>query len=104
VTSSGTMKLTFAWSKDQTTLIPWVQSIVIKHYVLGKEVFFQGQDNYIGLYRYLDDFVALWLPDLWSKMHHQQQHILMTQRPSLCKKRMPKPHTLCQSQTCWLEP
>jgi hypothetical protein len=59
VTSSGTMKLTFAWSKDQTTLIPWVQSIVIKHYVLGKEVFFQGQDNYIGLYRYLDDFVAL---------------------------------------------
>jgi hypothetical protein len=27
---------------DQTALIPWVQSIVIKHYVLGKEVFFQG--------------------------------------------------------------
>jgi hypothetical protein len=47
--------------EDQTTLIPWVQSIVIKHYVLGKEVFFQGQDNYVCLYRYLDDFVALYL-------------------------------------------
>jgi hypothetical protein len=28
---------------------------------LGKEVLFQGQDNYVGLYRYLDDFVALYL-------------------------------------------
>ena len=46
---------------DQTALIPWVQSIVIKHYVLGKEVFFQGQDNYIDLYRYLNDFLALYL-------------------------------------------
>jgi hypothetical protein len=26
----------------QTTLIPWVQSIVIKHDVLGKEVLFPG--------------------------------------------------------------
>jgi hypothetical protein len=48
-------------TEDQTALIPWVQSIVIKHYVLGKEVFFQGQDNYIGLYSYLNDFVALYL-------------------------------------------
>jgi hypothetical protein len=24
------------------TLIPWVQSVVIKHYVLGREVFFRG--------------------------------------------------------------
>jgi hypothetical protein len=45
----------------QTTLIPWVQSNVIKHYVLGKEVLFCRQDNYIGLYRYLDDFLALYL-------------------------------------------
>ncbi len=30
-------------------------------YILGKEVFFQGQDNYIDLYRYLDDFLALYL-------------------------------------------
>jgi hypothetical protein len=51
-------------TEDETTLIPWAQSIVIaviKHYILGKEVFFQGQDNCIGLYRYLDDFVALYL-------------------------------------------
>jgi hypothetical protein len=45
----------------KTTLIPWVQSVVIKHYILGKEVFFQGQDNYIDLYRYLNDFLALYL-------------------------------------------
>jgi hypothetical protein len=30
----------------QTTLIPWVQSIVIKHYVLVKEKLFQAQDYY----------------------------------------------------------
>jgi hypothetical protein len=46
---------------NQTALIPWVQSIVIKHYILGKEVFFQGQDNYIDLYQYLNDFLALYL-------------------------------------------
>jgi hypothetical protein len=45
----------------QTAFIPWVQSIVIKHYLLGKEVLFHGEDNYIGLYRYLDDFLALYL-------------------------------------------
>jgi hypothetical protein len=43
----------------QTALIPWVQSTVIKHYVLGKQVLFCRQDNYIGLYRYLNDFLAL---------------------------------------------
>ena len=48
-------------TNEQTALIPWVQSIVIQHYVLGKEVFFQGQDNYIDLYQYLDDFIALYL-------------------------------------------
>jgi hypothetical protein len=46
---------------NQTTLIPWVQSIVIKHCALGKEIFFQGQDNYVVLYRYLNDFLALYL-------------------------------------------
>jgi hypothetical protein len=47
---------------DHTTLVPaWVQSIVIKHYVLGKEVFFQGQNNYVDFYRYLNDFLALYL-------------------------------------------
>jgi hypothetical protein len=48
-------------TEDQTILIPWVQSIVIKHYILGKEVFFWGHNNYVGLYRYLNDFVALYL-------------------------------------------
>jgi hypothetical protein len=46
---------------NHTALIPWVQSIVIKHYALGKEVFFQGQDNYVDLYRYLNDFLTLYL-------------------------------------------
>jgi hypothetical protein len=45
----------------QTTFIPWVQSIVIKHYVLGKEVLFWGQDDYVGHYRFLNDFIALYL-------------------------------------------
>jgi hypothetical protein len=45
----------------QTTVIPWVQSVVIKHYVLGTEVLFHGEGNYIGLYRYLDYFLALYL-------------------------------------------
>jgi hypothetical protein len=45
----------------QTALTPWVQSIVIKHYVLGKELHFHGQDNYVGLYRYLNDFLVLFL-------------------------------------------
>ncbi len=45
----------------QTALIPWVPSVVIKHYVLGKEVLFCRQDNYIDLYRYLDDSLALYL-------------------------------------------
>jgi hypothetical protein len=45
----------------QTALIPWVQSIVFKHYILGKEVFLQRQDNYIGLYRFLNNFYALYL-------------------------------------------
>ena len=48
-------------TSDQTALIPWVQSIVIQHYVLGKMVFFQDKDNYIDLYWYLDDFIALYL-------------------------------------------
>jgi hypothetical protein len=91
-------------TEDQTTLIPWVQSIVIKHYILGKEVFFWGQDNYIGLYRYLDDFVALYLTYGWIKTHHWLWHILMTRRPSICRKRSPKSYTLCQSWTCWLGP
>jgi hypothetical protein len=45
----------------QTTLIPWVQSVVIKHYILGREELFHGQGNYIALYRYLDNFLALYL-------------------------------------------
>jgi hypothetical protein len=45
----------------QTTLIPWVQSIVIKHNVIRKEVLFWRQDNYVDLYRYLNDFIALYL-------------------------------------------
>jgi hypothetical protein len=50
------------WLTDhQTASIPWVQSIVIKHYILGKEVFFHGQDNYVDLYRYLEDFLAQYL-------------------------------------------
>jgi hypothetical protein len=48
-------------TNKQTALIPWVQSIVIQHYVLGKMVFFQDQDNYLDLYRYLNDFIALCL-------------------------------------------
>jgi hypothetical protein len=48
-------------TNKQTELIPWVQSIVIQHYILEKEVFFQGQDNYIDLYWYLDDFIALYM-------------------------------------------
>jgi hypothetical protein len=50
-------------TSDQMALIPWVQSIVIQHYVLGKKVFFRDKDNYIGLYQYLDDFIALYLPE-----------------------------------------
>jgi hypothetical protein len=46
---------------DQTILIPWVQSILIKHYILRKEVGFQGQDNYVDLYQYLNHFLALYL-------------------------------------------
>jgi hypothetical protein len=46
---------------NQTALIPWIQSIVIKHHVLGKKVLVRGQDNYVSLYRYLDDFIALYL-------------------------------------------
>jgi hypothetical protein len=41
-------------SSKQTALIPWVQSIVIQHYVLGKTVFFQGQNNYIEYHTYLE--------------------------------------------------
>jgi hypothetical protein len=48
-------------TNDQTALIPWVQSVIIKHYVLRKEVIFQGQDNYIDLYQYFNDFLALYL-------------------------------------------
>jgi hypothetical protein len=42
----------FIWTHEpghrdhQITLIPWVESIVIKHNVLGKKVLFQGQDYY----------------------------------------------------------
>jgi hypothetical protein len=89
--------------ENQTALFPWVWSIVIKHYVLGKEVFFWGQYNYFGLYRYLDNFVAS-IPDIWFKMHHWQWPILMTQRLSICRKRSPKSYTLCQSQKYWLGP
>jgi hypothetical protein len=48
---------------DQMALIPWVQSIVIRHYVLGRMVFFQNQNNYIDLYQYLDDFIVLYLTE-----------------------------------------
>jgi hypothetical protein len=46
---------------EQTALIPWAHSIVIQHYVLGNEVFFRGPDNYVDLYWYLNDFIALYL-------------------------------------------
>jgi hypothetical protein len=48
-------------TSEQTALLPWVQSIVIQHYILGKMVFFQGQDIYVDLYWYLNDFIALYL-------------------------------------------
>ena len=70
---------------DQTALIPWVQSIVIKHYVLGKEVFFQGQDNYVDLYRYLNDFLALYLT-LRLISYHWQRSTMMPRISHLLRK------------------
>jgi hypothetical protein len=40
-------------TNHQTAFIPWVKSVVIKHYVLGKEVLLCRQDKYIDLYRQL---------------------------------------------------
>jgi hypothetical protein len=48
---------------DQTALIPWVQSIVIRHYILGRMVYLQNENNYVVLYQYLDDFIALYLTE-----------------------------------------
>jgi hypothetical protein len=42
---------------DQTP-IPWVQSVVIIQYVLGKLVYFRGQNNFPGIYRFIDDFLS----------------------------------------------
>jgi hypothetical protein len=42
-TSSWLTNLDSTWSTRCTTLIPWVQSIVSKQYILGKEVLFQAR-------------------------------------------------------------
>jgi hypothetical protein len=48
---------------DQMALILWVQSIVIRHYVLERMVFFWNENNYVDLYWYLDDFIVLYLTE-----------------------------------------
>ncbi len=81
---------------NQTALIPWIQTIVIKHYILGKEVFFQGQDNYVGLYRYLDNFVALYL--IYSL------GCIIGDDISLQLKGFPYAETDCQNTTLFVDP
>ncbi len=40
------------------TPIPCVQSVVVIQYVLGKLVYFRGQDNFPRLYRFINDFLS----------------------------------------------
>jgi hypothetical protein len=42
---------------DQTP-IPWVQSVVVIKYALGKLVYFRGQNNFPRINRFIHDFLA----------------------------------------------
>jgi hypothetical protein len=44
--------------KNDQTPIPWVQSVVVIQYGLGKLVYFRGQNNFPGIYRFIDDFLS----------------------------------------------
>jgi hypothetical protein len=44
--------------KIDLTPIPWVQSIVVIQYALGKLVYFRGQNNFPRIYRFIDDFLS----------------------------------------------
>jgi hypothetical protein len=59
-------------TNHQTAFIPWVKSVVIKHYVLGKEVLFCRQDKYIDLYRQLPWWLPCSVPDTQLTLHHWQ--------------------------------
>jgi hypothetical protein len=45
---------------DQTS-ISWVLSVVVIQYALGKLVYFRGQNNFPGIYRFIDDFLSAYL-------------------------------------------
>jgi hypothetical protein len=42
---------------DQTP-IPWVKSVVVIQYTLGKLVYFRGQNNFPRIYRFMDKFLS----------------------------------------------
>ncbi len=42
--------------KIYQTPIPWVQSVVLIQYALGKLVYFKGQNNFHKLYRFINEF------------------------------------------------
>jgi hypothetical protein len=44
--------------KADQTPIPWVQSVVVIQYALGKPVYFRGQNNFPRIYRFIDDFLS----------------------------------------------
>jgi hypothetical protein len=69
---------------DQMALIPWVQSVVIRHYILGRMVYFQNENNYLDLYWYLDDLIALYLTEgfnlRWVMTYDINQNLKHTQK------------------------
>ncbi len=52
--------------KIYQTPIPWVQSVVVIQYALGKLVYFRGQDNFPGLYRFIDDFLSAYFTKFFN--------------------------------------
>jgi hypothetical protein len=49
------------WTWTSQGLPDCINPLGPEHCNQRKEVLFQGQDNYIGLYRFLDDFIVLYL-------------------------------------------
>jgi hypothetical protein len=50
---------------DQTP-IPLIQSVVVIQYLLGKLVYFRGQNNTPGLYRFIDDFLSAYITKFFN--------------------------------------
>jgi hypothetical protein len=53
-------------SRIDQTPITWVQSVVFIQYALGKLVYFRGQNNFPGLYRFIINFLSAYVTKFFN--------------------------------------